>query len=78
MIVAGSFQTPVFGYLVTTYVYKDKSDRIVDLYLTTITSIVPATSDEIFQNFRKTSMSMKTALLLHNETIDFVEDFFSQ
>lgn len=73
MIAVDSFQTPILGYVVTTYRYHDNRNRIVDLYLTTIRSLVPGTAHEIFQDFKKTSMSMSSSILLHDEAVGLVE-----
>jgi hypothetical protein len=78
MLVVESFSTPILGYVVTTSRYHDDEQRILDLYLTTISSLVPATQTEIFQSFHKTSMSLNIALLLHSEAVDFVENFLNQ
>lgn len=73
MIISGTFHTHVFGYVVTTNRYHDAQNRVIDLYLTTIKSIVPASCEESFTNFRKTSMSLGSAIKLHYEAVNFVD-----
>lgn len=78
MMIVHSMTTPIFGYLVTTDRYHDDKNRIIDLYLTTIKSEVPAALPEIFQGFHKTSMVFSAAILSHEDAVEFVEFYINR